>query len=100
MSANSEMRWIKIGKYTINLDAVRFIVEHYNEDAPGEGSKCWLEVWCLGETKPVILLHGDQATALKRYLAFPKRVEDLSPVDDQVAPEVEEPSEAREWPPS
>ena len=43
----------------------------------------------LGEAKPVILLHGDQAAALKRYLTFPKRVEDLTPVDDDTAPEAE-----------
>jgi hypothetical protein len=89
MTTNSDLHWIKIGKYTINLDTVRFIVEHQNDDAGGERSKTWIEVWCLGETKPVILLHGDQAAALQRYLAFPKRVEDLTPVDEEVAPEEE-----------
>jgi hypothetical protein len=89
MSNHSDLHWIRIGKYTINLDAVRFIIEHQDDTAADERNRSWLEVWCLGETKPVILLHGDQAAALKRYLTFPKRVEDLTPVDDETAPEAE-----------
>lgn len=80
MSANQEIPWIKIGKYTINLNAVRFVVEHDEDEGGGRGP--WLEVWCAGETRPVIQLLGNQAEAFRRYLAFPKRVEDLTPEGD------------------
>ncbi|MGE5754735.1 MAG: hypothetical protein ACM35G_03310 [Planctomycetaceae bacterium] len=87
MNGNSAIHWIKIGKYTINLATVRFVVEHHHDEITGEGSKVWLEVWCIGETKPVVQLHGDQAEALRDYLAYPKRVEDLTPQGDELADE-------------
>ncbi len=90
MNGNSAINWIKIGKYTINLATVRFVVENHHDAITGEGSKVWLEVWCLGETTPVIQLHGDQAEALRDYLAYPKRVEDLTPQGDERADESDE----------
>ncbi len=90
MNGNSAINWIKIGKFTINLATVRFVVEHHHDEIPGEGSKVWLEVWCIGETQPIIQLHGDQAEALRDYLAYPKRVEDLTPQGEEVVDESDE----------